>query len=86
MLEVVFAVGGDTDSAEWLDTEAGEKPVCLDPLVENSCQTLTDSLNYFLSQESGFSLPACHLLCGRQEGVWFLALQLLEHHLILFNL
>ena len=39
LLEVVFAVGGDTNSAEWLDTEAGEKPVCLDPLVENSCQT-----------------------------------------------
>ena len=31
LLEVVFAVGGDTDSAEWLDTEAGEKPLCLDP-------------------------------------------------------
>ena len=33
LLEVVFAVGGDTDTTEWLDAEAGKKNYPIEPLI-----------------------------------------------------
>ena len=67
LLEVVFAVGGDTDTAEWLDIEAGNKNYLVEPHWYSCKRTLA---SVFHTKESGFSLPVCRLRCWREVDVW----------------
>ena len=71
LLEVVFAVGGDTDTTEWLDTEAGNKNHFVDPRWYSSERTLASVFHTHRSLGSLFQFAVSSVGGRRMSGDLF---------------